>query len=31
VVSSPEATAARLAEDSKTWGRVARKIGLQLD
>jgi tripartite-type tricarboxylate transporter receptor subunit TctC len=28
---SPEASAARLAADSRTWGSVARKIGLQLD
>lgn len=31
VASSAEAAAARIAEDSKTWGAVARKIGLQLD
>ncbi|MEG1454014.1 MAG: tripartite tricarboxylate transporter substrate binding protein, partial [Comamonas sp.] len=31
VASSAEAAAARIAEDSNTWGAVARKIGLQLD
>lgn len=31
VASSAEAAAARIAEDAKTWGAVARKIGLQLD
>ncbi|MBX3619866.1 MAG: tripartite tricarboxylate transporter substrate binding protein [Rhizobacter sp.] len=31
VAASPEATAARLKADSKTWGAVARKIGLQLE
>lgn len=31
VASSADAAAARLAEDSKTWGAVVRKIGLQLD
>lgn len=31
IAASPEASAARLAADSKTWGSVARKIGLQLD
>ncbi|MBT9597469.1 MAG: tripartite tricarboxylate transporter substrate binding protein [Vitreoscilla sp.] len=31
VVASPAQTAARLAEDSKTWGAVARRIGLSQD
>jgi tripartite-type tricarboxylate transporter receptor subunit TctC len=31
VAASQEASAARLQADSKTWGAVARKIGLQLD
>lgn len=31
VAATPEASAARLQADSKTWGAVARKIGLQLD
>ena len=31
VASSAEAAVARIAEDAKTWGAVARKIGLQLD
>lgn len=31
IADSPEASAARLAADSRTWGAVARKIGLQLD
>ena len=31
IADSPEASAARLAADSRTWGSVARKIGLQLD
>ena len=31
VAATPEASAARLQADSKTWGEVARKIGLQLD
>jgi tripartite-type tricarboxylate transporter receptor subunit TctC len=31
VAATPAATAARLAADHKTWGAVARKIGLQLD
>jgi tripartite-type tricarboxylate transporter receptor subunit TctC len=31
IADSPEASAARLAADSGTWGSVARKIGLQLD
>jgi tripartite-type tricarboxylate transporter receptor subunit TctC len=31
IADSPEASAARLAADSSTWGSVARKIGLQLD
>jgi tripartite-type tricarboxylate transporter receptor subunit TctC len=31
VAASPADTAARLAADSKTWGAVAKKIGLQLD
>jgi tripartite-type tricarboxylate transporter receptor subunit TctC len=31
VASSAQAAAARIAEDSRTWGAVARKIGLQLD
>jgi tripartite-type tricarboxylate transporter receptor subunit TctC len=31
IADSPEASAARLAADSRTWGEVARKIGLQLD
>ena len=31
VAASPADTAARVAADSKTWGAVARKIGLQLD
>lgn len=31
VADTPEATGARLARDSRLWGEVARKIGLQLD
>lgn len=31
VAESPEASAARLAADSKTWGVVAKRIGLQAD
>jgi len=31
LTATPEATAARLALDSKTWGEVARRIGLQLE
>lgn len=31
VAASPAQTAARLAEDSKTWGAVARRIGLSQD
>lgn len=31
VADSPDASAARLAADSKTWGSVARRIGLQAD
>jgi tripartite-type tricarboxylate transporter receptor subunit TctC len=31
VAASPADTAARLAADSKTWGTVARRIGLQSD
>ncbi len=31
IADSPEASAARLAADFRTWGSVARKIGLQLD
>lgn len=31
VVASPAQTASRLAEDSKTWGAVARRIGLSQD
>ncbi|MBL8302528.1 MAG: tripartite tricarboxylate transporter substrate binding protein [Ideonella sp.] len=31
VAASPADSAARVAADSKTWGAVARKIGLQLD
>lgn len=31
VAETPEASAARLAADSKTWGVVARRIGLQAD
>ena len=31
VAASLEDTAARLAADNKTWGAVAKKIGLQLD
>lgn len=31
VADPPAASASRLAADSKTWGTVARKIGLQLD
>lgn len=31
VAASPADTAARLAADSKIWGAVAKKIGLQLD
>ncbi|MBK8764388.1 MAG: tripartite tricarboxylate transporter substrate binding protein [Burkholderiaceae bacterium] len=31
VAASPGASAARLAADHKTWGAVARRIGLQLD
>lgn len=31
IAATPAATAARLAADHKTWGAVARKIGLQLD
>lgn len=31
VADSPAATAARLAADSKTWGAIAKKIGLQSD
>ncbi len=31
VVAPPAASAARLAADHKTWGAVARRIGLQLD
>jgi tripartite-type tricarboxylate transporter receptor subunit TctC len=31
VAASPADTAARLAADNKTWGTVAKKIGLQLD
>ncbi len=31
VAETPEASAARLAADSKTWGVVARRIGVQAD
>ena len=31
VASTPDAAAARLEADSKLWGAVAKKIGLQLD
>lgn len=31
LAASPDDTAARLAADSKTWGTVARRIGLQSD
>lgn len=31
VADSPEASVARLAADSKTWGAVAKRIGLQAD
>lgn len=31
VAESPEASAARLAADARTWGVVARRIGLQAD
>lgn len=31
VADSPEASVARLAADSKTWGVVAKRIGLQAD
>ncbi|MES2994353.1 MAG: tripartite tricarboxylate transporter substrate binding protein [Pseudomonadota bacterium] len=31
LAASPDDTAARLAADSKTWGSVARRIGLQSD
>ena len=31
VAATPEQTAARLAGDSKTWGEVARRIGLRQD
>lgn len=31
VAASPAQTAARLAEDSKTWGAVAKRIGLSQD
>lgn len=31
VASTPEAAAARLEADSRTWGAVAKRIGLQLD
>ena len=31
IAASPAATAVRLAADHKTWGVVAKKIGLQLD
>ncbi len=31
VAESPEASAARLSADFKTWGAVARRIGLQAD
>jgi tripartite-type tricarboxylate transporter receptor subunit TctC len=31
VAASPAETAARLAADHKTWGAVAKRIGLQLD
>lgn len=31
LAASPADSAARLAADSRTWGAVARKIGLQLD
>ena len=31
VADSPEASAARLVADSKTWGAVAKRIGLQPD
>lgn len=31
VADSPAVSAARLAADSKTWGSVARRIGLQVD
>jgi tripartite-type tricarboxylate transporter receptor subunit TctC len=31
VAATPAATAARLTADHKTWGVVAKKIGLQLD
>jgi tripartite-type tricarboxylate transporter receptor subunit TctC len=31
IAASPAATAARLAADHKTWGAVAKKIGLQLE
>jgi len=31
IAASPADTAARLAVDSKTWGIVAKRIGLQAD
>ena len=31
VADTPEASAARLAADSRTWGAVAKRIGLQTD
>lgn len=31
VADRPEASAARLAVDFKTWGAVVRRIGLQAD
>lgn len=31
IAESPDATAQRLAADSRKWGAVAKKIGLQLD
>jgi tripartite-type tricarboxylate transporter receptor subunit TctC len=31
VAATPEQTSARLAADSKTWGEVAKRIGLQQD
>ena len=31
IAASPAETAGRLAADSKTWGIVAKRIGLQAD
>jgi hypothetical protein len=31
VASSPQDTASRLAADAKTWGAVAKRIGLRSD